>query len=662
MTRTRACNTVWIALLLAACTAESKSRPPTEILLRLEAAAWLASQGDQLQVATYVERAEGAWAMRDSTRLDLTGLDWPIDVPIIRAAGENPDASCEIIVDLRQDGSRIAQARAIARFVPNDQRLLVLRIERCDEPRPVCEVAESCHGTSCEVCIDSKCQAVESVDGTHLPALVPDAEVIEQADASGVDKPAPDASDGVDAYADHENERDSASPDLDSGVPDAAEDVAVVDAADRDSPLDVIAPVPEAAVECERPTRCTGRVLESCSHGVWTALETCPGGCVGAACVPCEPTNKRCAGSAALTPERCSEAGQWEPARKDDGSLVGECQFACTEGICHGECDPSRPMQCSPNQDNVRVACTPDAVWGDSLACAALCRDGSCVNPPSCGSATGCRGNQSCCVSRRVPGGRFKRSFDKVLDTDDTFDATLSPYRLDRFEVTVGRFQKWVDVYGTAGSLPSAGSGRNPNNPSDIGWKTEWDQLLPSTKAALEASFATCDGAPTRKSDGSGRSDMPLNCVNWYLAQAFCIWDGGRLPTEAEWNFAAAGGELQRVYPWSDPATSQEIDAARALTGAEPLVPVGSRSPQGDGLWGHADLAGSLAEWVQDYFAWPYATTDCTDCADFTVSPFRSLRGGSFGYDVASATASYRDSSTPATLKERIGFRCARSP
>jgi formylglycine-generating enzyme required for sulfatase activity len=173
----------------------------------------------------------------------------------------------------------------------------------------------------------------------------------------------------------------------------------------------------------------------------------------------------------------------------------------------------------------------------------------------------------------------------------------------------------------------------------------------------------------------SSNESRPINCVTWYEAFAFCIWDGARLPTEAEWNYASAGGNQQRAYPWSVPATSMSISDANASYWVDPtkqcygdgiagctlgdIVIVGSK-PAGRGRFGQADLGGNVWEWARDTFASPYASTSCSDCVDLSKGANRVIRGGSFYGTSATLLASGRSQGVAATRYYTVGIRCAR--
>jgi formylglycine-generating enzyme required for sulfatase activity len=163
-----------------------------------------------------------------------------------------------------------------------------------------------------------------------------------------------------------------------------------------------------------------------------------------------------------------------------------------------------------------------------------------------------------------------------------------------------------------------------------------------------------------------GNEPLPINCATWYEAFAFCIWDGGRLPTEAEWNYAAAGGNEQRVYPWGgdaptdDHAVFQCYGDSKGGCAFDDILPVGAKLA-GNGKWGHADLAGSMWEWARDRYAASY-DKPCQDCAHLSSGTDRVLRGGDF-HDVDDKLfASNRYHDNPADRVVYNGFRCARSP
>jgi formylglycine-generating enzyme len=291
----------------------------------------------------------------------------------------------------------------------------------------------------------------------------------------------------------------------------------------------------------------------------------------------------------------------------------------------------------------------------------------------SCSGASGteCNG-ESCCVSLPVPAGTFPMGRGTetcsnctvgcpggmTCDVDETPEhpVTVSAFSLDKYEVTVGRFRRYVDAYDRINAPPSLNDGAHPNI-SGTGWQQTWNSLMPGDSTAFKSKLK-CDSTYQTWSDLAGSKEAhPINCVSWYEAFAFCVWDGGRLPTEAEWEYAAAGGNQNYIYPWgSSPAPSCTL--ANFLGCLGNVEAVGNHR-SGNALWGHADLAGNVSEWVFDYLA-SYPSTTCKDCATMSGSS-RVNRSGCWGSTAAWLRASARGNFAATTHHRDLGFRCARS-
>ena len=280
--------------------------------------------------------------------------------------------------------------------------------------------------------------------------------------------------------------------------------------------------------------------------------------------------------------------------------------------------------------------------------------------------------------SPAVPGGTYERTYtsDGGAGADP---ATVSAFRLDKYLVTVGRFRAFVAAT-TAGWAPPPGSGKHAHlnggrglvDGGGAGFEPGWDAAdtlaLPATLAAWQASLACEPSFETWTDDAGPGDDRPINCVDWAQAYAFCIWDGGFLPSEAEWEYAAAGGDQQRPYPWgaADPASGLYAisgcnypPGSRSCAGVANIAPVGS-APAGAGRWGHLDLAGNVAEWTLDWYV-PYADP-CVDCVALTDFSYKILRGGSFGTNTDDIFSFARDGDVPGTRNAFDGVRCARAP
>jgi formylglycine-generating enzyme len=312
--------------------------------------------------------------------------------------------------------------------------------------------------------------------------------------------------------------------------------------------------------------------------------------------------------------------------------------------------------------------------------------DGSSARPASCEALADTCGpceNENCCTSLHVPGGSFLRSYDGDQYIEEIWPATVSDFRLDRFEVTVGRFRKFVEAY-LAGWRPEAGSGKHTHVggglgiEDEIGWLTEWEDWIPETIAVWENEYnLRCSAELQVWTPEPGEyENHAMNCVDWFEAYAFCIWDGGFLPTEAEWNYAAAGGDEQREYPWGGDEPTRELALYSCRDGAGCFWPVGS-FPAGDGRFGQADLAGNRWEWTLDStdeseIDWgecaaglectSYSSAECNDCADIGEEYSHSKRGGSNTDAVKNIRAALRSSWESYEAGDDVGFRCARAP
>jgi formylglycine-generating enzyme len=303
--------------------------------------------------------------------------------------------------------------------------------------------------------------------------------------------------------------------------------------------------------------------------------------------------------------------------------------------------------------------------------------DAAADGPPqalSCmGLATTCGpgANDDCCRVGAVTGGTFYRGHDSTGTYPDmAYPATLSDYKLDVYEVTVGRFRAFVNAgLGTQASPPAAEAGAHPQI-AGSGWNTEWNTALVAKTTDL-VSRVKCNAMYQAWTDGAGGNEnKAMNCVTWYEAMAFCIWDGGYLPTDAEWNYAASGGDEQRAYPWSIPPGSTTIDCTYAnffinspsgtfcVNGTGGINRVGT--PNGNGRWKQADLAGNVNEWILDWDAGSHPVP-CNDCANLTPGSDRVLRGGSFTNMASDLRVASRDHNLPVIRLYDVGFRCART-
>ncbi len=146
--------------------------------------------------------------------------------------------------------------------------------------------------------------------------------------------------------------------------------------------------------------------------------------------------------------------------------------------------------------------------------------------------------------------------------------------------------------------------------------------------------------------------ELPATGVSWCDAVAYCEWRGARLPTEAEWEYAARGGQEQRLYPWGDELP--QIGAERFRDGPEP---VGQSEPNGYGLY---DMCINIHEWCADWYSPAYyAVSPAENPQGPAQGVRRASRGGAWRHHVKVSRCAARSSIPPEFRYADYGFRIA---
>jgi formylglycine-generating enzyme required for sulfatase activity len=152
--------------------------------------------------------------------------------------------------------------------------------------------------------------------------------------------------------------------------------------------------------------------------------------------------------------------------------------------------------------------------------------------------------------------------------------------------------------------------------------------------------------------------DHPVVIVTWQEAADFCAKAGGRLPTEAEWEYAARGGRDGANYPWGDETPTDEPGMPNgAAFESDRARPVKSYPANGYGLY---DVAGNVWEWTADVGAL-YRAGTLVDPQGLAAGSTRIVRGGSFGDAARNLRLSNRTSNRSDSINVNVGFRCART-
>lgn len=308
-----------------------------------------------------------------------------------------------------------------------------------------------------------------------------------------------------------------------------------------------------------------------------------------------------CVPTITVLPDDVPDASTEDVAANDLGADVGTARDV-VDVVSPSDVASDAVMDAGLDAAEVSTADTPDAALPDASDATSVMDASDAGDVVSVDAADASPSQRSCpdgaergCGVVRVEGGTFTLGSNDAgyPASPEIQNVTVSSFTMDAHEVTVARFRRFW----------SAG---HPSPSSPV--------VYPGGAVPFEGTITEPDATPSNtqcnwSSSAGSREAHPINCVGWATAMAFCVWDGGRLPTEAEWEFAARGRRLAgvpypRAYPWGDerPMATPRGACDRAQVGecsgedGAATRRVGSFAAT-EGLY---DLIGNVQEWVAD--------------------------------------------------------------
>ena len=375
---------------------------------------------------------------------------------------------------------------------------------------------------------------------------------------------------------------------------------------------------------------CASGDEDYCNCSEDCAASTCAGCCAGSACKVGTADNH--CGENSASCQNCLV--------QDKICVNQQCQCQCDDGMCcAGETCYSCPGDCDSCCGN--GACdygeTCETCPGDCGLCPQLCGDNTCNEDENCNTCP-----QDCgeCPVECEPGV-------------SSGTKTNGQYGVVWVEIPAGCFMM--------GCSPGDGGCGNDEKPPHEVTVSSFEMLETEVTEGQYLAFTGQD--PSCDYGEGGGADSPVECVGWSDANAFCVGIGGRLPTEAEWEYAARGGTTTRYYCGDDAGCLDDV-AWHGGNSNTHKHDVHTKLPNDYGLY---DMLGNCWEWVEDWYSPSYyATSPAQDPPGPESGNYHVIRGGDWASSMPPANNDKYvrvTSRTPSSAipGDRLGLRCVRT-